>query len=99
MSAPLPASTARGGLPVSAVSGEFPQLLPGCLQRTLRLVLGAAFLHAAHQARQAFLLLGDIEPVDGLSEPESGVDARDHNAGVDGPEVDADQLDPHVGSD
>src|SRR5690349_2783600 len=53
----LPAAAARRGLLFLAVSGKVPELVPGRLQRTLCLVLGAALLHAPDKPRQAFLLL------------------------------------------
>src|SRR5215467_7809118 len=84
----LPAAAARRGFPFPAVSGKVSELLPGCLQRTLCLVLGAALLHAPDKARQAFLLLGDVEPVDGFGEPEIGIDACDDDARVNGQQLD-----------
>src|SRR5690349_1439098 len=52
----LPAAAARRGLPFPfpAVSGKVPELIPGRLQRTLCLVLGAALLHISDKIRQGF---------------------------------------------
>ena len=47
----LPAAAARRGLACPAVSGKVSELLPGCLQRTLCLVLGAALLHVPDKLR------------------------------------------------
>ena len=58
MSVLLPSAPAPSGLtfPV-AVAGELPDLIPGCLKHTLRLVLGTAFLHVPDKLRKARLLL------------------------------------------
>src|SRR6266513_1686134 len=63
----------RGAFPFpAAVAGEVPQFLLSRIQDAFRLVLGAALLHAADEFRQALLVLGDVEPVDGFSEPQVG---------------------------
>src|SRR5262245_58888790 len=76
----LPAAAAR--TLALAVCGILAELFARRLERAPCLVLGAAFLHVPDQPRQAFLLLGDVEPVDGLGESQVGVDARDDNARV-----------------
>ena len=43
--------------------------------------------------------MDDVEPVDGLGEPQVGVDAGDHDARVDGQDLDPDQRDPDEGVD
>src|SRR5215831_1522413 len=48
----LPAAATPGGLAFLAISGEFPELLPGRLQHALGLVFGAALLHFADKPRQ-----------------------------------------------
>src|SRR5262245_32045842 len=91
----LPAAATRGRA-FLAVSSEFPELLPGRLQHALGFVLGAALLHVADKPRQALLLLGDVKPVDGLGEPQVGIDACDDDAGVDSQNLDANQRNSHV---
>jgi hypothetical protein len=46
----------------------------------------------AYESRQVCfrIFLGDVEPVDRFGEPEIGVDAGDHDASVDGQQLDAD---------
>ena len=43
--------------------------------------------------------MDDVEPVDGLGEPQVGVDAGDHDACVDGQDLDPDERDTDEGVD
>src|SRR5215469_13410302 len=93
----LAAPAARDRLALGlTVPGEIPELLPGRFQNALCLVLGTALLHVSDQLRQARLVLGDVQPVDCLGEPEVGIHAGDDDARVDGQKLDADQRNPHV---
>src|SRR5579871_2450834 len=97
MSVLLP-PTAAGALSLTlAAIREVPQLLGGGVEHALGLVPGPALLHVAEQSRQALLLLADVQAVDRLGKAQVGVDARDHDACVDGEHLDAHQRHPHVG--
>ena len=71
------------------------------LTAPLTLLAGAALLHVADDLVEglAAALLEQVEPVGRLREAQVGVDAGDHDAGVDGQQLDADEGDPDVGVD
>ena len=99
LSPPSGGSGASLPAPLTDVLHDAPELLPGPFERALGLVPGPALCQVADQFRQALLLVADVQAVDRLGEAEVSVDARDHDARVDGDQLDADQRQPHVGID
>src|SRR5205807_80812 len=70
------------------------------LFRALRQLPAATIALAVQEARQTFGLRGpQIQAVDRLREAQVSIDAGDHDARVDGKDLDADDRYAHVGID
>src|SRR5436190_23783269 len=68
----------------------------GPLQYAFGLARRAAPLDLVHYSGKPLSLgLHQVEPVNGLSKPQIGIHARDHDPSVDGQDLDPDQRDPH----
>jgi hypothetical protein len=85
---------------VVAARKRLSRLLGDAFQRPPGFGLRAARGDLSQQIGKALRTsLGQVEPVHRFGEPQVGVHARDHDAGVDGEQLDSDQSDPDIDVD